>query len=127
MLNLLLEENLALNEIGFYSFYTKIATSFLMFLVVFRMIWSPFVIKYYKDINYKKIFKYLVLFFFVLSISISILVSLFSYEILGIFNGNDDYLLKNNALALVFITQILILLGDYIPVGIDIKKNLFID
>ena len=54
MLNLLLEENLALNEIGFYSFYTKIATSFLMFLVVFRMIWSPFVIKYYKDINYKK-------------------------------------------------------------------------
>ena len=45
--------------------------------------------------------------------------------ILGIFSGNDDYLLKNNALALVFITQILILLGDYIPVGIDIKKTFY--
>ncbi len=56
MLNLLLEENLALKEIGFYSFYTKIATSFLMFLIIFRMIWSPLVIKYYKYINYKKNF-----------------------------------------------------------------------
>tara|TARA_B100000989_G_scaffold145077_1_gene108104 strand:- start:24892 stop:26319 length:1428 start_codon:yes stop_codon:yes gene_type:complete len=123
MLNLLLEENLALKEIGFYSFYTKIATSFLMFLIIFRMIWSPLVIKYYKYINYKKIFKYLVLFFVTLSISIALFVSLFSYEILSIFSGNDDYLLKHNSLALVFITQILILLGDYTPIGIDIKKK----
>ena len=127
MLNFLLDKDIALQEIGLYSFYNKIAGSFLMFLVIFRMIWSPLVIKYYRNKNYKIIFQYLILFAGTVSLFVALFVGLFSYEILNLLSGSDKYLIKHNALALIFVTQLLILLGDYMPVGIDIKRRLFIE
>ena len=123
MLRFLLEDKIALQEIGLYSFYNKIASSCLMFLVVFRMIWMPLVLKNYHDLNYKKVFRYIIVFCATISLSASLFVSLFSFEILNIFSGDKIYLLKYNVLSLVFIIQLLILLGDYTSIGIHIMKK----
>ena len=68
----------------------------------------------------------MILFAGTVSLFVALFVGLFSYEILNLLSGSDKYLIKHNALALIFVTQLLILIGDYMPVGIDIKKKTFI-
>ncbi|WP_417326348.1 oligosaccharide flippase family protein [Halarcobacter sp.] len=123
MLNFLLEKEIGLREVGLYSFYSKIAAAVLMFSIVFKMVWAPMIYKYYSYIQYKRVFRYLIEFFVLLILVLSIISSFFSNEILNIFTFNDDYLFKYNSLSLIFAIQLLILIGDYAPIGIGIKKK----
>ena len=123
MLNWLLPEEIALKDIGLYSFYMKLITATFIFSVIFKILWAPFIYKVHHRLSSPKTFKYIIEIYFVLLVISGFIFSLFSLELIDLISFNSDYLLKYQIVSIIMAIQLLIMIGDYSPVGIGIMKK----
>ena len=111
-----------MSELGVYSIALSLSSVFTLISFAFQNVWSPFLYENYKKTNFKESIRKLFIAVAVTLICISILLSLFSREIVLLLS-NDGYLGACRYITLLCIPMSFYLLFPFASSGVSISRD----
>ena len=109
-------------EVGLYQIGAAIATAMALLTQSFQMAWGPFAFSIYKEPDAKKTYADVFLLYLGITVSLAVLITLFSGELLMILTTKDYYAAFIVAGILAF-NHLFIGLGYVASVGTNLAKN----
>lgn len=118
----LVGRNVSMEELGVYSISLSLASVFTLISVAFQNVWSPYLFENYKKTDFSSSIKKLFLITTFLLIILSVVLSLFSKEIVLLLS-NDGYLAAGKYLTLLCIPMSFYLLFPFASSGVSISRD----
>jgi len=112
----------SMHSMGIYSVATKIALPLFMMANIMKRAWHPYAINNWKIIDSKKSFNAILEIYVLISISISLILTFFSQQIIIIF-ATTKYIDSAPLVGILSLTYILTGYSNIIAVGLNITKK----
>ena len=118
----LVGRNVSMSELGVYSIALSLSSVFTLISIAFQNVWSPFLYENFKNINFKDSIQKLFIAVAVALICISVVLSLFSHEIVLLLS-NEGYLGARRYITLLCIPMSFYLLFPFVSSGVSISRD----
>lgn len=118
---------LSLEDVGIYSLGFLIGTSInILFVQPFSLIWSPIRMEYRHDENARDFLSIIPTYYFLIGLSINIVITLFSMELIMLFSSKPDYYEAYEIVPLISLGFLIFGSMNLFDHGIFFKRKVYI-
>lgn len=122
----LIKEYVSLSEVGIYSVGYKIGMIIHVLLIIpFSLIWSTIRFEYMRDKDNSNFVSRIISYYTIIGLFLTLIVSLFSVEMLNLFVENSDYSQAVKVIPIVMLAHLMYGYINIVDFGILISKKLY--
>jgi O-antigen/teichoic acid export membrane protein len=113
-----------LSDVGIYSLGYKFGTIIhILFIMPFSQIFAPMRIEYRNDKNAKEFFKLITTYYFIMGVTMMVMISIFSYEIIYLVSQRDEYLNAYLVIPIIMLGHIFYGSMNILDAGITFERK----
>lgn len=113
-----------LSDVGIYSLGYKFGTIIhILFIMPFSQIFAPMRIEYRNDKNAKEFFTLITTYYFIIGVTMMVMISIFSYEIIYLVSQRDEYLNAYHVIPIIMLGHIFYGSMNILDAGITFERK----
>lgn len=114
----------SLSDVGIYSLGYKIGSIInILFILAFSQIWAPMRMEYRYARNADELYKLILTYYFAIGLFVTVIISIFSKELLTLISGREDYIIAYRVVPFVMLGYLIYGVVNIIDAGIFFERK----